>query len=78
MSASTVKSDTRKEKSEAFEKTATWRAVRDAWEAQTKRAPPYARVPDVALSSPKLSKPRTTEWYAASVKKRYDKCRARA
>ena len=33
--------------------------------------------PEVALSSPKLKKPRTTAWFASSVKARYQACRAR-
>ncbi len=77
ISSWTVHRDAKKEKSEAFEDTATWRAVREAYAQQTGKAAPYARIPDVALSSPKLKKARTTAWYAASVKKRYAACRAR-
>jgi hypothetical protein len=36
-----------------------------------------ARIPEVSLSSPKLSKPRTTAWFAQSVVARYDTCRQR-
>lgn len=75
LSAWTVKRDAKKEKSEDFESTASWRAVRAAWEAKSRKTAPYARLPDVALSSPKLSRPRTTAWFATSVKKRYDLCR---
>jgi Protein of unknown function (DUF1615) len=78
LSASAVRKDALKEKSEAFEQTETWRAVREAWKQKTGKEPPYARIPEVALASPKLAKPRTTAWFAHSVKRRYDACRALA
>lgn len=77
LSSWTVRRDAEKEKTRAFEETDTWNAVRAAWAESTQQEPPYARIPDVALSSPKLSKPRTTAWYAESVARRYDACRAR-
>lgn len=77
LSAWSVKRDAKKEKSVDFEDTKLWKEVRAAWEEKTGQAAPYARVPDVALVSPKLSKPRTTAWFAASVKRRYDACRAK-
>lgn len=76
LSAWTLKGDAKKEKAEAFEETKTWRALRAAWAEKHGREPPYARVPEVALSSPKLSKPRTTAWFAGRVKERYLACRA--
>jgi hypothetical protein len=72
-----VRGDLEKEKSEDFEETDLWHAVRDAWQQRTGKAAPYARVPDVTLSSPKLSRTRTTAWFAESVKKRYVTCRRR-
>ena len=77
LSSWTINGDAKKEKSAAFEQTKTWQAVRDAWEKKTGKPASYARIPDVALSSPKLRAPRTTAWFAASVRKRYDACRAR-
>lgn len=79
VSARTIRSDAKKEKTEAFEQTTTWQKVRAVWEQQQQpgRKAPYARIPEVALSSPKLSKPRTTAWFADSVKRRYTACRAR-
>jgi len=73
----TVRRDALKEKSVDFEKTATWQAVKQAWAQKHGRAAPYARLPEVALSSPKLSRPRTTAWFADSVKRRYVECRRR-
>jgi hypothetical protein len=76
LSSWTVRRDVKKEKTVDFERTDTWKAVRAAWSTKTQRPPPYAQVPEVSLSSPKLSKPRTTAWFASSVKQRYTKCRA--
>lgn len=73
----TVRRDALKEKSIDFEETATWKAVKQAWAQKHGRAAPYARLPEVALSSPKLSRPRTTAWFAESVKRRYVECRGR-
>jgi hypothetical protein len=78
LSSWTIRRDVKKEKSEAFEKTETWQAVRAAYEQETGRPAAYARMPEVALVSPKLSRPRTTTWYATNVKRRYDACRSRA
>lgn len=75
LSSWTVRGDAKKEKVAALEDTKTWRAVREAWEAKHGRKPPYARIPDVDLASPKLKKPRTTAWFAQSVKQRYAACR---
>jgi hypothetical protein len=77
VSERTVRRDVKKEKEQSFENTETYKALRNVWQAKHGRPAPYARIPDVALRSPKLSKPRTTAWFAQSVKKRYDACRAR-
>lgn len=77
LSAFTYKRDLKKEKSVEFEETETWKRIRAAWSAKTGKPAPYARVPDVALVSPKMSKARTTSWFATNVKKRYDSCRSR-
>jgi hypothetical protein len=71
-----VRRDVKLEKSIDFERTDTWRAVRETYLAATGKAPPYARVPDVELSSPKMTKARTTSWFSSSVKARYARCRA--
>lgn len=63
------------EKSASFEDTELWRAVRAAYTAQTGKPAPYAVIPTVSLSSPKLKKARTTEWFAQSVLRRYQACR---
>lgn len=72
-----VRRDLEKEKSVDFEDTELWHAVRDAWQQRTGTAAPYARVPQVTLTSPKMSGSRTTAWFAESVKRRYGACRRR-
>ncbi len=66
--------DARLEKTRRFEQTAAWSAVKDAWRAKYQREPPYARLPDVKLHSPKLSRELSTAWFARSVQRRYDAC----
>ncbi len=73
----TVQRDAKKEKAQEFEETTSWEKVRDAWKDKTHKDALYARVPSVLLSSPKLSKTRSTEWFATNVKKRYSACRDR-
>jgi hypothetical protein len=73
----TVQRDAKKEKTQEFEETTSWEKVRDAWKEKTNKDAPYARMPSVLLSSPKLSKTRSTEWFATNVKKRYSACRDR-
>ena len=72
-----VRRDLEKEKTLAFESTELWQAVRDAWQRSTGKAAPYARLPAVTLRSPKMSRTRTTAWFAESVKRRYSACRRR-
>lgn len=66
--------DLRNEKSAAFEETATWKAVRDGFEAKLGREPAYAIVPVVTLDSPKLNGNWTTESFAKRVNRRYRAC----
>ncbi len=70
--------DARHEKSAALEKTPTWHAVKDAWTAKHAQPAPYARLPDVKLESPKLSRDLSTAWFAHAVERHYDACRVRA
>jgi hypothetical protein len=72
-----VRRDVRKEKEAAFEETDTYRAIKRIYEKQTGKSAPYARLPDVAIRSPKMSKERSTAWFARSVDARYQRCMAR-
>jgi hypothetical protein len=72
-----IRRDVEKEKTLDFERTELWHGVRDAWQLKTGTAAPYARVPALTLTSPKLSRRRTTAWFADSVRRRYVACRRR-
>ncbi len=67
----------RSEKTRDFESTRTWRLLRASWESKHGHEPAYARVPDVALDSPKLSGSWTTRFFAEKVQARYETCLAR-
>lgn len=72
-----VRKAARSEKELDFEDTEIWRAVRKGWQKKFGKEPKYAEIPNVKLDSPKLSTGRSTEWFARSVKKRYERCRGR-
>lgn len=73
-----VRRDLRREKSLDLESTESYKALKASYRALTGRSPAYARVPEVKLVSPKLSKERTTAWFAGSVERRCNECLARA
>lgn len=73
LSAEQIRRDLLAEKTPAFEQTETYRAVAAA-EERAGRAPEYARLPDVALDSPKLTRPLSTAWFAHAVDRRYQAC----
>jgi hypothetical protein len=65
-----LRQDLLEEKTAAFESTETYRAIEAAG------AGVYAIVPEVMLESPKLSRPRSTAWFAQAVDRRYRTCLA--
>ena len=65
------------EKTLAFEDTATFRAVQAAAAQHLAGPVAYAVLPDVALTSPKLSRTLSTAWFAHAVDRRYQACLAR-
>ncbi len=69
-----LRRDVRLEKTRGFEDTDTWRALKRAYEKTTGRPPAYARLPEVVIRSPKLSRERSTAWFARSVDARYQRC----
>lgn len=71
-----IRQDLRKEKSQKFESTKTYTAIKTLYEQKTKKPMPYAIMPQVTISGPKLSKDYDTNWFATSVNKRYDICMA--
>lgn len=72
-----VRNDAKKEKQLEFESTDTYRAIKRVFQARQGAAPDYARVPEVRLKSPKLSRERSTAWFAASVDRRFRLCLTR-
>jgi hypothetical protein len=72
-----VRRDVLLEKQARFEETDTWRAVKQTYERVLHKRPEYAQLPEVVIRSPKLSRERTTEWYARSVDQRFQRCMAR-
>lgn len=75
LTARQIRRDLLEEKTLAFEQTETYRAVASA-EQRAGRAAEYARLPDLALNSPKLTRPLSTAWFAHAVDRRYEACLA--
>ncbi|MBX2803025.1 MAG: DUF1615 domain-containing protein [Myxococcales bacterium] len=73
-----IRRDVGKEKTAAFEQTRTWEAVRATYKERTGKDPAYARLPVVSLDSPKLSRDRTTAWFAENVEHRFKACLERS
>jgi hypothetical protein len=69
-----VRADVREEKTAELELTETWRAIKRVYAQRKGVDPPYARVPEVTLKSPKLAHDRSTAWFAKSVNARYQRC----
>jgi hypothetical protein len=75
LTAGQIRRDLLEEKTLAFEGTKTYRAIAAA-EQRAGRAAEYARLPDLALDSPKLTRPLSTAWFARAVDRRYQACLA--
>ncbi|MEW5847985.1 MAG: DUF1615 family protein [Myxococcota bacterium] len=78
LSARELRRDAEREKEESFEATETWRVVKEAYRKTLGKAAPYAQVPEVVIKSPKMSKERSTSWYAKNVNVRFESCLSRA
>lgn len=74
LSEKQVRRDVRQEKEAAFESTETYRAIKRVYAKETGTSAPYARLPDVTIRSPKMSKERSTAWFARSVDTRFQRC----
>ena len=78
LSDAQLRKDARTEKTEAFEHTQTWATLKRVYTLKKHKPAAYARLPDVTLSSPKLSRDLSTAWFAKAVDKRYLACLTRA
>ncbi|WP_066803732.1 DUF1615 family protein [Moraxella oblonga] len=74
MSDKQIRADLKKEKTKAFENTQTYQLVNDLFEQKQGKKPSYAIMPQVVISSPKLSQDYDTNWFATRVDKRYQTC----
>ncbi len=69
-----IRSDLVLEKDDRFATSQTYLAIKNLYLRTTGKPAPFAELPGIDLSSPKLSHKMTTASYAASVDKRYNKC----
>jgi hypothetical protein len=73
-----LRDDARREKTQALETTDTYRAIKTTFAEEMGKEPDYAVLPQVILDSPKLSRKRSTAWFAEAVDRRYQTCLAAA
>ena len=74
MKTEQIRSDLLQEKQAEFENTSTYQNVITLYKQQFGKNPPYAIMPQVVISGPKLSKDYNTNWYATNVTRRYETC----
>lgn len=77
VSPAEIERDLLLEKENAFEQTPLYKRVFDQAEAPTGKPLPRAIFPQIRLSSPKITRKLTTEWFAKRVYGRYQNCLAR-
>lgn len=78
ISQAQLQEDLKKEKTQAFESTKTYQNLKVLYEQSTGKSMPYAIMPKVVITGPKLSRDYSTNWYAQAVQKRHNKCLATA
>jgi hypothetical protein len=72
-----IRRDLEHEKEERFEDTRLYRRVFELADRAMGRPAPRAVVPSIRLSSPKITRELTTEWFAHRVQSRYESCMQR-
>ncbi len=77
LDAKNIRRDLKKEKQQKFEQTDTYLQVTRLYQEKFKKDAPYAIMPEVVISGPKLSRDYNTNWYASKVDKRYKSCVSR-
>jgi hypothetical protein len=63
--------------SEAFDRTPLYTKVFSLADRSQGRGVPRARLPDIPLHSPKITRNLSTAWFAQQVERRFERCRAR-
>ena len=69
-----IHADLLREKTQSLVTTRTYLAIRDAYTKKSKATAAFAEVPNIDLSSPKITRKMTTRIFAESVDKRYQFC----
>lgn len=69
-----IRFDLKREKRQNFESTETYKTVQRLYQEKTKKKAPYAIMPEVVISGPKLSQNYNTNWFATRVEARYNTC----
>ncbi len=77
MDAQAIRDALERERTHGFEDTALYRAVFALGERRAGGPLSRARVPEIALSSPKITRNLTTAWFADRVEQRWKRCMAR-
>lgn len=72
-----LRRDLLKEKQADFEQTLLWRQIEQDYQQRFGKKKPYAIMPEVRISGPKLSRDYNTQWYANSVNRRFERCRSK-
>ncbi len=73
-----IRADLKKEKQQDFEQTETYLLIKAKFEEKTGSDAPYAIMPKVVISGPKLSRDYNTNWFAERVNGRYQNCMSKA
>lgn len=74
LSAGQIRRDLLKEKDQDFENTEIYQKVKQLYKEKFNKELPYAIMPQVVISGPKLSRDYNTNWFASRVNQRYTRC----
>ena len=78
MDAAAIRADLKRGGGAGFDETRLYREVFALADRKGSGKPvPRARVPDIALESPKITRELTTAWFATRVDERYRRCMQR-
>lgn len=74
LSNASIRGDLLKEKTAEFEDTTTYKKINAFYLEKFKKEAPYAVMPHVEITGPKLSRDYDTNWYAKRVNGRFQRC----